>query len=42
MVPTDQQAILKLAVPKGRMHDGVLSLLAEAGMLPASCQFRWL
>jgi ATP phosphoribosyltransferase len=32
MVPTDQQAILKLAVPKGRMHDGVLSLLAEAGI----------
>ena len=32
MVPTDQQATLKLAVPKGRMHDGVLSLLAEAGI----------
>jgi len=32
MVPTDQKAILKLAVPKGRMHDGVLLLLAEAGI----------
>lgn len=32
MDPTDQQASLKLAIPKGRMYDGVSSLLAEAGI----------
>lgn len=32
MDPTDQQMFLKLAVPKGRMHEGVLLLLAEAGI----------
>jgi ATP phosphoribosyltransferase len=32
MVPTEKLGILKLAIPKGRMYDGVVSLLAEAGV----------
>jgi len=32
MVPTENQDVLKIAIPKGRMHDGVVSLLAEAGI----------
>jgi len=32
MVPTENQDALKLAIPKGRMYDGVVSLLAEAGI----------
>lgn len=31
-VPTDQSAVLHLALPKGRMHDGVMKLLADAGV----------
>lgn len=32
MIPTEIQKALKLAIPKGRMYDGVVSLLAEAGI----------
>ncbi len=32
MVPTENQDALKLAIPKGRMYDGVVSLLADAGI----------
>jgi len=32
MAPTDSQDALKLAIPKGRMYDGVVSLLADAGI----------
>ena len=32
MVPTEKNGTLKLAIPKGRMYDGVVSLLADAGI----------
>ena len=32
MVPTEKLETLKLAIPKGRMYEGVVSLLAEAGI----------
>jgi ATP phosphoribosyltransferase len=32
MVPTEIQDVLKLAIPKGRMYDGVVSLMADAGI----------
>jgi len=32
MVPTEIRTNLKLAIPKGRMYEGVVSLLAEAGI----------
>ena len=32
MVPTEDRKTLKLAIPKGRMYDGVATLLAEAGI----------
>ncbi len=32
MDPTESQPSLKLAIPKGRMYDGVVSLLSEAGI----------
>ena len=32
MVPTENMDTLKLAIPKGRMYEGVVSLLADAGI----------
>jgi ATP phosphoribosyltransferase len=32
MVPTDSRSDLKIAIPKGRMYEGVMSLLSEAGI----------
>ena len=32
MVPTENRSSLKLAIPKGRMYSGVVSLLSEAGI----------
>lgn len=32
MVPTENKDALRLAIPKGRMYDGVMSLLTEAGI----------
>lgn len=32
MVPTGMRKTLKLAIPKGRMYEGVVSVLAEAGI----------
>jgi ATP phosphoribosyltransferase len=32
MIPTENRKTIKLAIPKGRMYEGVVSVLAEAGI----------